>query len=150
MLVNSIAKDEHGTDLVSEAKFWNFTVRYDYMVPAGANSGFYLRGRHELQILDDYSEGKPTTTGNASFYNFAAPSKPSPPNPPGNGIPSKSPSSATKPPSSTTASRSTTNSCIDRPTGGELDGNVNSPGPILLQGDHGAVAFRNLRIRVLP
>jgi hypothetical protein len=34
-------------------------------------------------------------------------------------------------------------------TGGQLDDQVDQPGPILLQGDHGAVAFRNIRIRKL-
>jgi len=42
------------------------------------------------------------------------------------------------------------NVTVDRATGGELDGNVNDPGSLFLQGDHGAVAFRNLRIKVLP
>jgi uncharacterized protein len=149
MLVNSIGKDEHGTDLVSEEKFWNFTVRYDYMVPAGANSGFYLRGRHELQILDDYAEGKPTNTGNASFYNFAAPSK----------FTSKPAGEWNSVEATIIGNKATVihngvkihdQLVLDRPTGGELDGNVGSPGPIFLQGDHGAVAFRNLRIRVLP
>src|SRR5262249_53703885 len=51
---NTVGKGEHGTDLVSDAKYWNFTVRYEYQVPDGSNSGFYLRGRHEIQILGDY------------------------------------------------------------------------------------------------
>ena len=149
MLVNSIAKDEHGTDLVSEAKFSNFTVRYDYMVPPGANSGFYLRGRHELQILDDYSEGKTATTGNASFYNFAAPAA----------FTSKPAGEWNSVEVTLIGNKATVihngvkvhdQRVIDRPTGGELDNNVSAPGPILLQGDHGAVAFRNLRIRALP
>jgi hypothetical protein len=39
---------------------------------------------------------------------------------------------------------------LDRPTGGELDNRVDEPGPFFLQGDHGAVAFRNVRVKVLP
>ena len=35
-----------------------------------------------------------------------------------------------------------------KPTGSQLDDNINEPGPFFLQGDHGSVAFRN--IRVLP
>lgn len=149
MLVNAIGKDEHGTDLVTENKFSNFVVRYEYMVPPGANSGFYLRGRHEIQILDDYQEGKTSITSNGSFYNFAAPLQ-----------------FASKPAGQWNTVEATMNGnratvilngikiheqrVVDRPTGGELDGNVNSPGAIFLQGDHGAVAFRNMRIRSLP
>ncbi len=32
----------------------------------------------------------------------------------------------------------------------EIDGNVDEPGPIFLQGDHGTVSFRNIRIKELP
>lgn len=81
ILMNTVNKGEHGTDLVTDEKFWNFTVRYEYKVPPGANSGFYLRGRHELQILDDAKRPTPTKNGNGSIYNFKAPdvfaSKPS-------------------------------------------------------------------------
>jgi len=42
------------------------------------------------------------------------------------------------------------NATLERPTGGELDNKVNEPGPFFLQGDHGAVAFRNLRVKLLP
>src|SRR5437588_11430673 len=48
VLKNTVNKGEHGTDLVTSDKFWNFTVRYEYMVPDASNSGFYLRGRHEI------------------------------------------------------------------------------------------------------
>src|SRR4026208_1992909 len=51
-LGNDVRAGKQGTPLVSEEKFWNFTVRYEYKIPKGANSGFYLRGRHEIQILD--------------------------------------------------------------------------------------------------
>jgi hypothetical protein len=35
-------------------------------------------------------------------------------------------------------------------TGSELDGKVEEPGQIFLQGDHGTVSFRNIRIKELP
>jgi hypothetical protein len=38
---------------------------------------------------------------------------------------------------------------IDRAPGGELDQNLDEPGPIMLQGDHGSVAFRRIRIKTL-
>src|SRR6266550_1730489 len=73
ILKNTVEKGEHGTDLVSEKKYWNFTVRYEFMTPDDSNSGFYLRGRHEIQILGDHKKGKPTKTCNGSLYNFKAP-----------------------------------------------------------------------------
>src|SRR5688572_12277020 len=60
ILKNTVATGEHGTDLVTTDKFWNFTVRYEYRVPDRSNSGFYLRGRHELQVLGDHASGKPS------------------------------------------------------------------------------------------
>ena len=71
VLKNTVNKGEHGTDLVTEKKYWNFTVRYEFMVPDGSNSGFYLRGRHEIQILGDFKSGKPTLTGNGAIYNLS-------------------------------------------------------------------------------
>src|ERR1041385_7007034 len=40
VLKNTVNKGDHGVDLVTEQKFWNFTVRYEYLVPDGSNSGF--------------------------------------------------------------------------------------------------------------
>src|ERR1051325_9208831 len=75
VLKNSLKKGEHGTDLVTDEKFKDFTVKYEFMVPDGSNSGFYLRGRHEIQILGDAASGKATPTCNGSLYNFKAPDK---------------------------------------------------------------------------
>ena len=75
ILKNTVEKDVHGTDLVTEKKFWNFTARYEFMTPDHSNSGFYLRGRHEIQILGDHDKGEATLTGNGSIYNFKAPDK---------------------------------------------------------------------------
>jgi uncharacterized protein len=149
MLVNEVGKDEHGTDLVSEDRYWNYVVRYEYIIPPGSNSGFYLRGRHEVQILDDYAGGQATETSNASFYNFAAPSQ----------FTSRPPGQWNQVEITLVGDRVTVihngvkvhdNLLLDRATGGELDRNLKAPGPFLLQGDHGAVAFRNMRIKPLP
>src|SRR2546428_6164685 len=75
VLKNTVNPGEHGTDLVTDKKFWNFTVKYDFMVPDNSNSGFYLRGRHEIQILGDYKSGKPDLHGNGSIYGVKAPSE---------------------------------------------------------------------------
>ena len=41
------------------------------------------------------------------------------------------------------------NLVVNKPTGSELDDKVGEPGPFLLQGDHGSVAFRNIRVKKL-
>ena len=149
ILKNTVEKDVHGTDLVTEQKFWNFTVRYEFMTPDGSNSGFYLRGRHEIQILGDYKAGKATKSCNGSIYNFKAPDK-----------------FVTKPGGEWQTAEATIignritvtlngtkihdNVQCDQPTGGEIDGQVKEPGPIFLQGDHGTVSFRNIQIKQLP
>jgi hypothetical protein len=35
-------------------------------------------------------------------------------------------------------------------TGSHLDDKVNEPGSFFLQGDHGTVSFRNIRVKELP
>jgi hypothetical protein len=149
VLKNIVNKGEHGTDLVTEKKFWNFTVRYEFMVPDGSNSGFYLRGRHEIQILGDYKSGKTSTGGNGAIYNFKAPD-----------------AFASKPGNEWQTAEATMigdtitvilngkkihdNVACNRATGSEIDNKVTEPGPIFLQGDHGTVWFRNMRIKELP
>jgi len=149
MLVNTIPQNGHGTDLVTDEKFMNFTVRYEFMVPKGSNSGFYLRGRHEVQILDDFDAGQPSPGGNGSFYNHTVASK----------FASKKAGEWQSAEVTLVGNRATVilngvkihdNVTLDRPTGGELDNRVNEPGPFFLQGDHGAIAFRNMRVKPLP
>ncbi len=38
---------------------------------------------------------------------------------------------------------------VTKPTGGQLDNDEQTPGPILLQGDHGPVEYRHLYLRPL-
>ncbi len=149
MLINTVKAGEHGTDLVTEQRFWNFTVRYEYKIPKGSNSGFYLRGRHEIQVLDDYERGKPAPGGNGAIYNHTAPSK----------FVSKPAGEWNTVEATIIGSRITVvlngekihdNVVCDRATGSEIDDKVNEPGPIFLQGDHGSITFRNIRIKELP
>jgi hypothetical protein len=148
ILKNIVNQGEHGTDLVTDQKFRNFTIKYDYQVPNDSNSGFYLRGRYELQILGDYTSGKSSKTGNGSLYNFKAPDK----------FVSK-PGGEWQSVEATIIGNKITviqngvkihdNVEVTKGTGGELDNNHDQPGPIFLQGDHGTVSFRNIRIKEL-
>ena len=149
VLKNTVNQGEHGTDLVTEKKYWNFTVRYDFQVPDGSNSGLYLRGRHEIQILGDYKSGKPTKNGNGAIYNHTAPSE----------FASK-PAGEWQTVEATMIGNKITVVLngkkihdqveCNKATGSEIDSKVTEPGPIFLQGDHGTVWFRNMRLKELP
>src|SRR5262245_23169585 len=146
ILKNIVNKGEHGTDLVTEDKFWNFTVRYDFMVPDGSNSGFYLRGRHEIQILGDYQRGQPTKNGNGAIYNFKAPDKFA--SKPGNEWQTvEATMIGNKITVTLNGQKIHDNLECDKATGSEIDNKVKEPCPIFLQGDHGTVSFRNIRIK---
>ncbi len=148
ILKNTVNKGEHGTDLVHETKYWNFTVRYEYMVPDGSNSGFYLRGRHEIQILGDYKRGKPDIHGDASIYGVKEPSEyASKPNGEWNTV--EATIIGDKITVILNGKKVHDNVVCDRATGSELDNKINEPGPVFLQGDHGTVSFRNIRIKEL-
>lgn len=61
------------TDLITEQKFWNFKLHVDFRIIQRSNSGIGLRGRYEIQILEDY--GKPVNShGAAALYSRVAPS----------------------------------------------------------------------------
>lgn len=59
-------------NLVSEQKFWNFKLHVEAKLGKETNSGIGLRGRYEVQILDDYGE-PPDTHGNGALYSRILP-----------------------------------------------------------------------------
>ncbi len=149
VLKNTVNKGEHGTDLVGDQKFWNFTVRYEYQVPDGSNSGFYLRGRHEIQIFGDYASGKPSLSGNGAIYQHTAPSEFAG-KPAGEWQTVEATMIDNKITVTLNGKKIHDNVQCDRATGSELDKNVTEPGAFFLQGDHGTVSFRNIRVKELP
>ncbi len=60
------------TDIVSEQKFWNFELHADFRIVEHSNSGIGLRGRYEIQILEDYGR-PPDTHGAGALYSRIAP-----------------------------------------------------------------------------
>ena len=148
MLVNELPEGGHGTDLVTDEKFWNFTVRYEYMVPKKSNSGFYLRGRHELQIFDDFDAHKAELGGNGAIYNVKPVSQ-FVSRKAGEWQQAEATIVGNKVSLTLNGVKVHDNVEVNKATGSELDANLNDPGSIFLQGDHGAVAFRNVRIKML-
>ena len=60
------------SDILSEQKFWNFELHVDFRIIEHSNSGIGLRGRYEIQILEDY--GQPVNVhGAGALYSRIAP-----------------------------------------------------------------------------
>jgi hypothetical protein len=159
-----------GTDLYTEQKFTDFELHIEFL--ATSNSGVYLQGRYEIQV-DNSLNIKPKvidTDGKkieqlpnnmcGAIYGRIAPSKNmSKPATEwqtfdvifrgGRGADGK----VTQKPRVTliwNGEKVIDNAEIDGPTGAALDGKVTEPGPLLLQGDHGKVSYRNIKIRPIP
>jgi hypothetical protein len=131
-------------NLVSKQKFGDFKVEMEYQLQKDSNSGLYLRGRYELQLLDDF--GKPTNiNGHASVYGRVAPL-----------VNASKPVGEWQQLTATIVGNRVTvtlngqklhdNVVIDGITGGALDNAELTPGPIMIQGDHSLVAIRRLVI----
>jgi len=142
---DGLHNSEVGTDYVTTLEFTDFKLIAEYRYPAGSNSGIYLRGRYEFQILDDY-EGSPNGVGNSgAIYGFLAPTK--------NAI---KPAGEWNTAEITLVGRYITvvlngETIHDRQeipgiTGGALNSSEGEPGPIFIQGDHGPVTFRKLTL----
>jgi len=133
-----------GNDIITDRKFKDFKLRATFRVPKGSNSGIYLRGRYEVQIEDDYGR-PPDSHYIAGIYGFLTPRI-----------------NAAKKPGEwqtldiTLVGRTITVALNGEPvierqnipgiTGGALDSNEADPGPIMIQGDHGPVEFRELTL----
>jgi hypothetical protein len=59
-------------DLVSEKKFWNFALHAEFRIGTHSNSGIALRGRYELQIVDDFDR-PPSPRSTGAIYGWIAP-----------------------------------------------------------------------------
>ena len=134
--------EESGDALMTTDKFGNFKLHIEVNVPAGSNSGIYLRGRHEVQVQDDH--GNPPHNRNmGGIY--------------GQVTPTSNPALVAgewQVFDITLLGRWVTvelngETIIDHQeipgiTGEALDANEGEPGPILLQGNHGRVLYRNI------
>ena len=49
-----------GIDIYTEQDFGDCLVEIEVMVPKGSNSGIYLMGRYEVQVLDSFGKDKLT------------------------------------------------------------------------------------------
>lgn len=137
-----------GANLMTTRAFEDFRLRLEFRYPEGGNSGVYLRGRHEVQIEDSREEEWPASTHIGGVYGFLAPVMNA-----ASGPDRWQTFDITLVGRRVTVVLNGTPIIVDQVipgiTGGALDSDEHAPGPILLQGDHTAVEFRNITV-VLP
>ncbi|MBT8038141.1 MAG: DUF1080 domain-containing protein [Verrucomicrobiae bacterium] len=54
LLNNGPTKNLEAGYLITQKKFADHEVHVEFMIPKGSNSGFYLMGRYEIQVLDSH------------------------------------------------------------------------------------------------
>ncbi len=131
-----------GANLITDEKFDDFKLMAEFRIPEGSNSGIFLRGRYEVQIEDNPGT-PPSSIYYGGVYGFVTP----------NAMVNKK-AGEWQTFEITLVGRKVTivangkeivsGQLISGITGGALDSKEGEPGPIMLQGDHGAVEFRKL------
>ncbi len=129
-------------NLRTKQTFEDFNLSLEVNVPEGSNSGIYLRGIYEIQVMDSYGRDlDPHNMG--ALYSRITPSEAA-----------EKPAGQWQKMDITLYKRYLTvvlngkkiidNQPVKGVTGGALTSDQFSPGPILLQGDHGKVSYRNM------
>lgn len=126
----------------TEKEFEDFNLKLEVNVPEGNNSGVYLRGLYEIQVMDSY--GKELDSHHmGALYSRIKPS-----------IAAEKQGGEWQTLDITLVDRHVTvilngkmiidNQPVLGPTGGAISADVLAPGPIYLQGDHSKVSYRNI------
>jgi hypothetical protein len=140
----TLKSPESGSNIRTEKTFNDFKLHIEFRYPKGSNSGVYLRGRYEVQVSDN-AGSDPTRGDYSAVYGFIVPNE-----------------MAAKPAGEwqyyditligrminvvANGKNVIANQPIPGITGGALDSNEGEPGPIMIQGDHGPVEYRNIVI----
>jgi hypothetical protein len=159
-------------DLISQEEFGDIEAHVEFCIPKHSNSGVYLMGRYEIQVYDSYGVEKDkypgiecggiyprwinqtTVEGHSPRVNASKP--------PGEWqtfeITFRAPrfDSAGHKLSNAKVVKIVHNGKVihenvelNGPTRGAMAEDEKATGPLRLQGDHGAVAYRNLRVKAL-
>jgi len=137
-----MTNEAKANNMVTRHRFQDFKIQCEYKIEEKSNSGIYLRGRYELQVLDD--AGKPPDIhGHMALYSRVKPA-----------VNAGLPAGQWQTMEATIVGNRLTvflngkkahdNIMIEGITGGALDSNEGEPGPIKIQGDHGKVSFRKI------
>ncbi len=164
--------DGRTSDLQSEHEHGDCELHIEFCVAAKSNSGVYLQGQYEIQILDSWGETESSFKSCGALYpRWIQETKSAyEGNPPSSNV-SKRPGEwqsfdvVFRAPQFDASGKKTANARFDKvthngvvihegyeytgPSRGAWSAEDIAKGPLRLQGDHGPVAFRNVRIRAL-
>jgi hypothetical protein len=141
---NELVNTPPSVDLVSLSRFTDFKLHLEVNVPPSGNSGIYLRGRHEVQVADNFGQ-EPDSRRMGGIYGQVTPMT----------LPARAAGEWQSFDITLVGRRVSVvlngvmvvdNIEIPGITGGALDSDEAAPGPIMLQGDHTGVRYRNIRI----
>lgn len=160
----------HAGDLVTGGSYGDCELHIEFMIPEGSNSGVYMQGRYEIQILDSFGVTDPGPGDCGGIYERWDESR----SPQGfDGVPPKENASAPpgewqtydivfQAPRFDGDGKKVRNAHfksvrhngvlihkdveLTGPTRGGWEPEV-AQGPLRMQGDHGPVVYRNMRIR---
>lgn len=170
ILVN-IPTEKNKDNLVTQLEHGDLDLDIDFMMAPGSNSGIYLQGRYEVQLLDSWGVKNPTSGDCGGIYKRRDLSKPDGQREYEGHAPRVNISRAPglwqnfkisfQAPRFNEKGEKIENAKILRvehngvtihenveltgPTGGPISEDEKPTGPLLFQGDHGTVAFRNIR-----
>ena len=158
------------TNIFTELEHGDCELHIEFVVPKGSNSGVYLMGHYEIQVLDSWGVDEPTYSDCGGIYCQWIDEAPVGGTPPSVNA-SKAPGEWQSFDATFIAPRfgadgNKTESArfervvhngvlvhesieVDGPTRAHMGGAERAKGPLMLQGDHGPVAYRNVRIKPL-
>jgi hypothetical protein len=161
---------EHGktANLVTKQNYGDVKLELDFMMSKNSNSGVYLQGRYEIQIYDSWGKTDPDTWDCGGIYERYDGTKTYEGTPPMVNA-SKKPGEWQHLEINFKAPRFNSkgdkiknavfkkvklngitihkNAEVSGPTASSLDEKEEPSGPLMLQGDHGPVAYRNIKLK---
>ncbi|WP_210487103.1 family 16 glycoside hydrolase [Rufibacter aurantiacus] len=172
VLVNLPGKKVKGEDLFTNFEHGDMDLELDYMMAKGSNSGIYLQGRYELQLFDGWGFTDVSSSGNGAVYERWDDSRPEGQKGYQGYAPRQNAGRAPglwqhlkiafQAPRFDVSGKKTQNARLLRvelngvtihedlelfgPTRGAISNEETAMGPLRIQGDHGAVAFRNIKV----
>jgi hypothetical protein len=161
-MINLTPKHGASRDIYSKAKFGDCRIELQVMVPQGSNSGVYVMGEYEIQVLDSWGRQKMDGGDMGAVYGASPPRVNA----------SKKPGQWQKyiidfqAPKFDSSGKKTVEAkllkvelngktlhkkdlVMEKETPGGVTGREAPTGPLMFQGNHGPVAYRNIIVKPL-